>query len=98
MWTKNKENVGLEITTHPLSLKDFNWEFVSLLGSPFVSEATASNSSKGGSVKRSFRFICLFLRLLTLFCVFDDVTTVVKEIGWGRAVKKVFNKLKKRLF
>lgn len=77
-----------ERTTYPLSLKDFSWEFVSLLGSPLVSDATASNSSNGGSVNRSFKLIGLFFRLLTLFCELDVVTTAVEDIGWGRAEER----------
>lgn len=82
-----------EIKTYPRSFKDFSWLFVSLLGSPLLSAATASNSSKGGIINKSLKFMPLDFLFVptfdafawTVVVPFDDVLIVAVEIGWGKS-------------
>lgn len=66
--------------TYPLSRKDFNWLLVNLRGSPALSAATASNSSKGGRIKRSRKFIARDLRFVPVVFAVGAETTPVAEL------------------
>jgi hypothetical protein len=67
--------------------------FVSRLGSPAPSAATASNSSNGGIINKSRRFIAFDFRLVPTFDAFigplvcklivEDIAAV--EIGCGKS-------------
>lgn len=49
--------------TNPRSRNDFNWVLVRRRGSPDPSIATASNSSNGGDINKSRKFIGRYRRL-----------------------------------
>lgn len=79
----------IDRVAHPDSRNDFSCELVRRRGSPLPSDATASNSSKGGAINRSRKLIGrVLLRLLTLFVALLTVSTsVVADSGCGSTVK-----------